>query len=778
MSNQSSKIFQSLLLLLCAGLFAAGCSGTGKLAEGERLYTGAKVKVSKAEQDWKVKILRKDLKKAVVLPRPNKQFLGIRPKLSIYNTFHNGRKKSFGNFIATRFGEPPVLYNAKIAARHRELLEERAGNDGFFKVKIDTEEKLRKRSARLVHRVRVESPRKTINSVTYPPDSTELLRAIRAQQPKSLVKAGDFYLLENMMGERQRLNDTLRNRGWYYFSPDHLLFVADTVREPGQLNLSLKIKDDVAARDRKRYRIASVTVYPDHDLAQRADTDPYAHDTLPGDCVRYVYHDLNMKPEVLSRQIFLRCGRYYSVLAYQATIYRLLNLNVHKFINIRFEPSARADSLLDARAYLTPYNSQRIEGTLSGVFSPNFYSGVRAGAAYTHRNAFRGAEALRISLNGAYLRTNQDNFDFEDFLVSDAGAQLTLPRFLFIPEKQTRAFNSTKFSLRHEANFFKYNVEELGRFGLSFQRVRAEGGYLWKKNRRGSATQEFNPLSFAIQFSTISDKAVRQQLISGIPTDTTGSSLLLLTFTEYQPNYTYTIDQRLGPAKQFQMYFRQRFSAQASGYTRPAALPADYALSNPLNFFTETEYRQYQNTHKRNVLAFRAIFAAGIPLRNGSTIALLDRYGVGGASSVRAFPPRSVGPGSEVRDAVNDGLNLGQYTGNVLIETSLEYRVPIGKYPELAFFVDAGNVWLTTGSDATEASRFRFDHFYRELALGTGLGLRVNLGFFIVRLDLAFPLNKPYLPIGERWVGDDLRFGSKSWRQDNWNWNFSFGYPF
>jgi len=151
---------------------------------------------------------------------------------------------------------------------------------------------------------------------------------------------------------------------------------------------------------------------------------------------------------------------------------------------------------------------------------------------------------------------------------------------------------------------------------------------------------------------------------------------------------------------------------------------------------------------------------------------------IGGASSVRAFGPRTVGPGSTPRNVDTTGLTVGNYTGNLLFESSIEYRMPVGKYPELAFFVDAGNVWLTSGSDATDASKFRFDRFYRELALGTGVGLRVNLGFFVLRLDLAVPLSKPFLPAGERWVADNMQFGVRSWRKENLNWNFSFGYPF
>ncbi|HOY04314.1 MAG TPA: BamA/TamA family outer membrane protein [Saprospiraceae bacterium] len=761
-------------------LTLSACTGTGHLQEGERLYTKAKAKVIKPEKDWDTKILKGDFKKALILPRANKKILWMRPKLVIYNMFKNSRESSLGSFFANRLGEPPVLYEAKIANRHRELLAERAANDGFFKVQIDSKEKFRKHSVKLTHEVLVKTPREQIDNVVYPSDSSSdiLTQRLATLQSTSLVKSGQFYHLEEMIAERQRLSDTLRNRGWYYFSPDNLIFEADTLHPAGEVNLTLQVKKETGERERRRYRLASVTIFPDYDLSKQSDSTSRRLDTLRFDCLTYAYEHLPLKPEVLNRQISLRCGRFYSNRAYQATIYRLLNLNVYKFINIRFDQSPLSDTLLDARVYLTPYKPERIEGTLSGIFSPGFYYGTRAGVAYTHRNAFRGAEALRLSMEGAYLRTNKDNFDFQDFIVSNITAQLTYPRFLFFKETNTRAFSNTQFKLRHETNWFKYDLPELGSFRLSLQRVEGEAGYLWKKNRRGSVIQEINPVSVGLQFSTISNKEIRRQLIASIPEDSTGTSRALLTFLEYKPNYTFTLDQRLEPARRYTQYFRQRFAGQVSGYTGSKHLPADYKLESPLNIFVESDYRQYQKTHGRNVLAARFAAGMGIPLRKNGNIALLDRYVIGGASSVRAFGPRTVGPGSTPRNVDTTGLTVGNYTGNLLFESSIEYRMPVGKYPELAFFVDAGNVWLTSGSDATDASKFRFDRFYRELALGTGVGLRVNLGFFVLRLDLAVPLSKPFLPAGERWVADNMQFGVRSWRKENLNWNFSFGYPF
>jgi len=770
--------FFFLAIAIIALSLGSGCTGTGRLTDGERLYTGAKIKISKLNKNWDTKILKADLKNAVILPRPNKKILWMRPRLVLHYMFKNSRENSIGTFIANRMGQAPVLYEPKTAARQRELLEERAGNDGYFKVSIESKEKLGKRKAKIIHHVLVQAPRKKIGTVTFPSDTSVLSRRISDMRPQSLVNPGAFYHLEELIAERQRLSDTLRNHGWYYFSPDNLLFQADTFQASGDVDLRLRIKKETGARERQQYRIASVTVYPDYDLAKQTGPKQQASDTLHFNCLTYVYHHLYTKPSVLNRQIMLECGQYYANKFYQATVFRLLNLNIYKFINIRFDVSPLSDTLLDAHVYLTPFRPERIEGNLSGVFSTGFYAGGRTGIAYTNRNTFGGAEALRISLNGAYLRTNKDNFDFKDFIVSDASARLTLPRLLFLKTRNEQSFSSTQFNVRHESNWFKYDLPELGLFRLSFQRLQGEAGYLWRKNSRSTVVHEFNPLNLGTQFSTVNNATIRQKLIEGIPADTTGTLRSLLTFLEFKPNYTFTVDQRMEPAMRLTRYFRLHFAGQASGYTKNKYLPADFKLASPLNLFVETDYRQYQKTHGRNVLAARLAVGAGIPLRANGNIALLDRYVIGGASSVRAFAPRTVGPGATSRDNSSSALTVGNYTGNILVESSIEYRMPLGRYPELAIFMDAGNIWLSSGDDATAASQFRVRSFYRELALGTGLGLRVNLGFFIVRLDVAFPLSKPFLPVGERWVGNDLHFGKGSWRKENLNWNFSFGYPF
>jgi hypothetical protein len=125
---------------------------------------------------------------------------------------------------------------------------------------------------KLRYEVQVRSPRELVDKVVYPFDSSILMRTIYDLRPNSLAQPPQPYYLEDLIAERQRLSDTLRNHGWYYFSPDNLLFEADTLHPPGDMNLTLRVKKEVGEREKQRYRVASVTVYPDYDLARKTDS--------------------------------------------------------------------------------------------------------------------------------------------------------------------------------------------------------------------------------------------------------------------------------------------------------------------------------------------------------------------------------------------------------------------------------------------------------------------------------------------------------------------------
>jgi outer membrane protein insertion porin family len=195
----------------------------------------------------------------------------------------------------------------------------------------------------------------------------------------------------------------------------------------------------------------------------------------------------------------------------------------------------------------------------------------------------------------------------------------------------------------------------------------------------------------------------------------------------------------------------------------------------------DIDFRYYRQTGRRSKWAARLYTGAGYAYGNSVTLPYVKQFGVGGSNSVRAFPARSVGPGTyNVRTDPNiesDTYFIDQ-RGDIKVEGNIEYRFDIFRSLKGAMFVDAGNIWLRKEDLQRPGSQFHFDTFIDELAVGAGSGLRLDLSFFVLRFDAAFPIRKPYLDPGHRWVTSEEDFGTGSWWWNNTVLNIAIGYPF
>jgi outer membrane protein assembly factor BamA len=200
----------------------------------------------------------------------------------------------------------------------------------------------------------------------------------------------------------------------------------------------------------------------------------------------------------------------------------------------------------------------------------------------------------------------------------------------------------------------------------------------------------------------------------------------------------------------------------------------------------DIDFRYYWQFDLHNKLAARLIMGVGYAYGNSTTLPYIKQFSIGGSNSIRAFPARSVGPGTyNVRTDPNVTTQFIDQRGDIKLEGNIEYRFDIVKILKGALFLDAGNIWLMKADPINEENGgvdrsggvFHKNTFLNELAVGSGMGLRFDFSFFVLRLDVAFPLRKPYL-IDDPWVVDDIDFGSKTWRKDNLVFNIAIGYPF
>ncbi len=758
-------------------MMLAGCNGALLLPKGEKLYNGAKLKVKKQEKKWDTAELEAALPQAIVLPRKNRHLLWLRPKVGIYNVFHNRKKeKGFRNWVANQLGTPPVLMDSSIIEAQRERIASIAANYGFFEVQVQTKKRGLWRKKKLKHVVRLMAPAKKLMNLTFPPDTGAVEHRLLQLKQSSLLVLGKNYQLQNLSLERQRLADSLRNDGWFFLSPDHLFFVADTLQsDSSALGLELRFKGDVTEAEKRRYRIEKIVIRPDYDVKSQSDEN--TQQVVIDSCKTFIFKELNLKKKLILDNIRFSCGEYFSNEKYRETLFRLLNLQYFKFVNIRFDASSNGDSLLVANVLLTPAIPQKVETSLSAIFSPGLYFGAQSGVKWQHRNLFGSGEQMSVAWEGSMLRVS-DEIEGKYWLYgSDTKFQMTLPQKIpGLRIRKRNALTATRFSLEHQVYFWKYDIGGGEKLGIGFHSVDANGSFIWKKNRQGTVTHELTPIGTSIKFATLSIPNLKEILLQEIPSDTTGVYISFATYLELRPSYTFNYDNRLGKARDLSTNFRQTIMLRANGYRLPSDIAKAADLGRPVNLITETNFSQYLNLNKKTVLAWRLGASAMVPLTGESYFYIFDQYAIGGASSVRAFSPRTIGPGATPLTGSGAGgsiLSFTNHSGNILLLTSLELRRSLGKSWELASFFDAGNVWLVQAINAEQADGvFSFGKFYEQLASGAGLGIRYNLGFFTLRLDVAAPLSKPYLPSGSRYVGQP-DFGSLNLR-----WNLAFGYPF
>jgi outer membrane protein insertion porin family len=222
-----------------------------------------------------------------------------------------------------------------------------------------------------------------------------------------------------------------------------------------------------------------------------------------------------------------------------------------------------------------------------------------------------------------------------------------------------------------------------------------------------------------------------------------------------------------------------------SQFKKDGETPEPYQIfNNPYSQYIrgEVDFRHYWQFDEHNKLASRVVFGSGYALGNSTTMPYIKQFSIGGSNSIRAFPARSVGPGTyNVRtdtSASQDARLFIDQRGDIKIEANIEYRFDIIKSLKGAVFTDAGNIWLNKEDSTRQGGKFRKETFMKEFAVGAGVGLRMDFSFFVLRLDVAFPIRKPFLQENERWVIRQIDLRSSEWRKENLVFNIAIGYPF
>jgi outer membrane protein insertion porin family len=770
----------------------SGCTAMKLVPDNKVLYAGSDIDlVPQGRVGAKKRI--KELLDANILPKPNTRILGMRPGLWFFYKAGNPQKKGLRRFIKNKLGQAPVYMDDIDAKQIAGVLKAHLINNGYFLANVTSDVSIKGKKGMVTYTAHVHRPYR-IRDISFPRMDT-LFTNIDSVKKDSYIESNQRYNLERLKAEQERIEQALENLGFFYFDDRHLIFEADSTVGDRQVDLMLSLERGVPEKAKRVYRIGPVHVYPDYTLSH--DTVSASMDTTLVDGFHYIDKFHRYRPETITKVINFRPGNIYRDIDREYTLRHLMSLGSFKFVDIRFQESKEDTFLLNTHIYLTPHLKKSLRGEAQLVSKSNNFVGPGFSLRFTNRNFLGGSERFQVTANTSYevqiSRKIPDPLNAFEFGVE---SNLSLPRILSplkIHYPSRRYLPTTEFGLgfrlQQRIGFFRLNS-----FNLS-------AGYTWRENtlkmhelypvdisyvRVGHESEDFKEL---LERDPFLAGSFENQFIIG-------------------SRYSYTLNTQLNEERLNQ--YQEREFARSQFYFHGNVDIAGNLMNLLQRKFTdeqtgdstkifgtvysqfvrgEVDFRYYFNFDKRNRMVTRIILGSGYAYGNSRNLPYIKQFSMGGSNSVRAFPARSVGPGTfnindqippaegEENEAKGDTRVFIDQRADMKLEGNVEFRFDIINFLKGAVFVDAGNIWLIR-ADERPGGLFKKDEFLKQLAVGTGAGLRLDFNFFLLRFDLAFPLRKPWLPENERWVHNEIDFLSPSWRSDNLILNIAIGYPF
>lgn len=750
--------------------FFSSCSVTRNVPAGDALYKGANIKIEdKSLSNKKKKSIKSELE-TLTRPLPNKKILGVPFKLMMYNLAGKSTKdKSLGGWIRRKIGEPPVLMSAVNLEYNVKVLQSTLENRGYFHANVQGDTVIRKQKGEANYTIQ-PGVQYTINSIIYDTDSSDLQKQINTTIKNRFLKKDDAFDLAVIKAERERIDANLKEHGFYYFDPDYLIIEADSTIGNYKVNLYVKVKPGTPDRSRQVYRINKVFIFPGYSLNGAAlDTSKTTGEYYEGYYV--VDRRKTYKPSMFARSMQFDPGDIYNRKDHNQTISRLVNLGVFKFVKNRFEPIYINDSArLNTYYYLTSLPGKALRADVNASTKSNNLTGSSITVGWRNRNTFRGGELLSIDATTGFEVQFSGQLKGYNTYRGGIETKLTFPRFVvpFFPLNTRSGFvPKTNMLLGYDV-LVKEKLYTMNSF-------RATYGYSWKETI--NKEHELNIVSI----NYVQPIRITQEYMDSIAKNSTLGKAVEKQFI-LGSTYNYNYNQLTGNNAMKGLYFNGNMDL--SGNIAGLITRADAANGKPKSIFNaefsqyvklETDLRYYVKLSSKNVWANRLIVGFGYPYGNSLALPFIKQFFSGGNNSIRAFRSRSLGPGT-YKDEQNITF-LPDQSGDIKLEFNSELRAKLFSIVHGAIFVDAGNIWLYNKDDNKPGGQFS-SSFMKELAIGTGVGLRFDVSFLVLRLDVAFTLRKPWLPENNRWVLNQIEFGSSSWRRENIIYNIGIGYPF
>lgn len=776
--TMNSTIKYRYVISLLLGICFSACSTTRNLPEGETLYIGVdKMEVVNEDlSDTGVTALE-EVEAALSYP-PNNAILGsnslrwpIPLGLWVYNNFEKYKdKKGVGRWIYDHMASSPVLMSNVNPATRVKIATNLLHDYGFFNGYVTYEELPQKNplKTKVSYRIDMANPYflDSIAYLKYPVQADSLIKGSLGQ---SALKRGDNFSVVKLEEERQRIATLLQNNGYYYFRPEYTTYRADTLQRSGYVSLQVVPQAGIAPEAKKQYYIGRTSVYltgyngeaPTDSLKLRTMTLYYNGKKPP------------IRPGVLMRNLFYKKGDLYNQSRQTFTQEAMARMGVFKFTEFRYAPKdtlATCDTL-DVR--ISAMFDQPYDAELEFNVTSKSTDQVGPGASFslTRKNFMRMGADLSLQVKGSYEWQTNSTVEGENTVMNsyELGTSLSLdfPR-LMLPWSD-KDLRRSRFP-QHTS--FKLYVNQLNRARF-FQMLSFGGNVTYDFQR--SRTWKHSVTPFRLEFNTLQSTTARFDSITAV-----NPTLALSMGNQFIPamDYTLTFD-NARQKRRHQLWWQSTFTSAGNvtsliyaAFGKGLKETDKKLLNSPYAQFLKftSELRTLLKIRGKHKLAARLMGGVIYAYGNQRVAPYSEQFYIGGANSIRAFTVRSLGPGT-YHPASDTKYSYIDQTGDIKLEANVEYRFPIFGDLYGATFLDAGNVWLLRKEESRPGGQLTLRNFAKSIALGTGVGVRYDLEFLVLRLDLGIALHAPY-DTGKRGYYNIPKF------KDGLGLHFAIGYPF
>lgn len=756
-------------------LLLVSCSSTKYVPDGSYLLDEVRIHTDNKE-------VKPSNLSIYVRQNPNsKWFSLIKTQLYVYNW--SGRDSTrWINRTLRRLGDAPVIYDGEETIRTTEEMTKAVQNMGYMGATVEPIRQVKKKKMKLAYKVNAGKPYK-VRTLRYDIQDDKIKEYMQQDSTATLLSEGMYFDVNVLDAERQRITNHLLRNGYYKFNKEYISYTADTVRNSYLVDLTLHLtpyrqNNEDEPQKHPQYTINKVNFITDYNVLQSSALNSIeVNDSLHYKGYPIYYKDkLYLRPKVLTNNLRITPGSLYNEEDVQYTYSNFGRLQVLKYTNIRFFETQQNDSAkLNAYVMLTKSKHQSVSFEVEGTNSAGDL-GAAASVAFQNRNVFKGSEAFMLRLRGAYEAVSglQSGLN-QNYIELGAEATINFPRFMF-----PFISNDFKRKIRATTEFgLQYNYQ----MRPEFTRIVASAGWSYKWGIQQQRSQHrFDLLDINYLYMPWIDRGFREEYL-----DKNENYILkynydnrLIVRTGY--SYVYNSAGRalmnnsvIGNSYSVRLNFESAgnllYAIAKVGGLKKNSDTGEYALlSIPFAQYLKGDFDFAKNfvIDNRNSLAFHLGAGIAIPYGNATMVPFEKRYFSGGANSVRGWSVRDLGPGSFPGDK-----NFMNQSGDIKLDASIEYRTRLFWKFRGALFVDAGNIWTIRDYKDQPGGQFEFNKFYKQIAVAYGLGLRLDLDFFVLRFDggmkainPAYEKKKDKYPIFRPDFGRDFAF------------HFAVGYPF